>query len=146
MLSSLLPQLYWGYKIQFPFQAKIIWPCFEFWGLIHSRSRVDLELFSKKNPGWPVGPSHPSWQVRGLVRFPRVLSWTSFCLTRVCLQQRVDLSSLSSTELLHWAFSEDKNSSCQAVVKVKWRVITLFILYSLGLKCTELDCDPCFMM
>lgn len=68
--------------------------------IIHSRSKVDIELFLKKNLVCLQVIPCPSMQLRGLVRFFSVHSRTSILFFQSLLWC-VDLTSVTSTELLH---------------------------------------------
>lgn len=131
------PTIIWGYKIQFPLQTKVIWPRSEFWGLIHHGIRVDVELFLKKNSDLPVGTSRPSRQVGGWVRF--LCPFMNFYLILlefayesvwICFRSPAQSCFIQSS-------GKDRTLNRQAVIKVKWRVILFFVLYSLDLRCTD---------
>lgn len=107
---------------------------------------MDLELVLKKNPGLTIGTSLSICAGERLGELPQ-RPFMNVYLTLLEFVYSVWISPQSPAQnCFIQAFGKDVSLNCQAFIKVKWRVKMVFLLYSLDLKCAELDCDPCFMI
>lgn len=134
-----------GYKVQLLCQLKSSGcaPNSEGLLMIHSRSRVNLELLLKRSSALPLGTS---WRAaKGLGEVPRC-AFMHFCLTHLECVYSVWVCYQSPPSSRPWAKVWPEMARLTSLVKVRWKVMMFFVLYSLDLSCAESDCDPCFMM